>query len=127
LDPRVQLSETELDLQTELSMRCYAGYNIAQDLREAIERAVEESSADRRQALQELRGDGAPEIPDLLYGSIYQVSIEDETIVDLQFKFLHMMSLLQEADAPPTTQAQEAVKELERTLEGLLRRWEALQ
>ena len=127
LDPRVRLTETELDLQTELSMRCYSGYNIAQNLREAIDRVAEESSGDRRRALQELRGNGAPELPDLLYGSIYQASIEDETIVDLQFKLLHMLSLLQGADAPPTTQAQEAVEELERTLEGLQRRSEALR
>jgi photosystem II stability/assembly factor-like uncharacterized protein len=127
LDPRVQLSETELDLQTELSMRCYAGYNIAQDLREAIDGVLEKSSSDRRRDLQELRGDGAPELPDILYGSIYKTSIEDETIVDLQFKLLHMLSLLQGADAPPTTQAQEAVIELERTLEGLQRRWASLQ
>jgi photosystem II stability/assembly factor-like uncharacterized protein len=127
LDPRVELTDTQLDLQTQLSMRCYTGYNLAQDLRERIDHLLESSSGEGQQALQDLRGDGAPGMPDLLYGSIYQTSIEDESVVDLQFKLLHMLSVLQEADAPPTVQAQEAIDELEHTLEGLQKRWESLQ
>ena len=127
LDPRVTLSSTELGLQTEFSMRCYEGYNSAQSLREEVDRLLESSSAPSRDLLTELRGSGAPGLPDNLYGSIYQTPVEEETIVDLQFKFLHLLDLLQQADAAPTTQTRKAVQELELTLECLHQRLDSLR
>jgi photosystem II stability/assembly factor-like uncharacterized protein len=127
LDPRVTLSSSELGLQTEFSMRCYEGYNRAQSLREEVDRLLESSSAPSRDLLTELRGSGAPGLPDNLYGSIYKTPVEEETIVDLQFKFLHLLDVLQQADAAPTTQTRKAVQELELTLEGLHQRLDSLR
>jgi len=127
LDPRVALDEADLRLQTELSMRCYEGYNAAQEIREAIDRKMDNVDEARRTALQALRGEGAPGQPDILYDSISVAPDEEETIVDLQYKFLWVLYGLQSADAPPTTQAQDAVKQLEHTLAVLEARWTSMR
>ena len=48
-------------------------------------------------------------------------------MVDLQYKFLWVMSVLQSADARPSTQAQQAVATLEETLAAVRLRWSSLQ
>jgi hypothetical protein len=78
-------------------------------------------------ALRALRGDGVPDDPDIMYGSIYAAPDATETVVGLQEKLLHMLNLLQAADAKPTTQAREAVAALLRTLAALEARWAALR
>ena len=74
-----------------------------------------------------LRGSGSPGDPDILYGSIYGVSPDEETVVGLQHKFLFMLNLLQAADARPTPQAMEAVQKLQEILQVLTDRWKAIQ
>ncbi len=125
LDPRVRVSEEDLQRQTELSMRCYRAYQAAQEIREAIDAELTSADAARRSFLEALRGDGAPGLPDTLYGAIYESSAEEETVVGLQHKLLWVLSVLQGADAPPTTQTAEAVEALERRLGELVLRWEA--
>ncbi len=129
LDPRVTLGEADLRLQTDLSLRCYRGYLRAQEMREAIDAALAVGSGDaaRQEGRRALRGAGSPSEPDLLYGSITAVPDDLETVVGLQQKFLFMLSLLQAADARPTTQAREAVPALERTLAALEARWARLR
>lgn len=130
MDPRVTISLVDLQYQTDLSLACYRGYHRAQDLREAIDAALQGGAgadAAREKALRALRGVGAPSEPDLLYGSITAVPDEQETVVGLQQKFLYVLSLLQSADARPTTQAREAVPALERTLAALEARRAALR
>ena len=56
-------------------------------------------------------GEGAPENPDIIYGSITERS--NETIVGLQDKILHMQLVFQNADAKPTTQAIAGLKRLQ--------------
>jgi hypothetical protein len=68
-----------------------------------------------------------PGDPDIMYGSIYAAPDASETVVGLQEKFLHMLNLLQAADARPTTQAREAVAALQKTLAALEARWAALR
>ena len=126
LDPRVKATAEDIRRQTELSMRCYRGYQTAQEIREAIDAALEDADATRRATLQALRGEGAAGEPDILYGSIYEASPEEETIVDLQHKLLWVLYVLQGADAAPTAQAEEAVAKLETSLAVLARRWEQL-
>jgi hypothetical protein len=48
-------------------------------------------------------------------------------VVGLQEKLLHMLNLLQAADAKPTTQARDAVAALQATLAVLETRWAALR
>jgi hypothetical protein len=122
LDPRVDVSAADVQRQTDDSMACYQGYLKLQEIREAID-----ARAQPGEALTTLRGTGSPGDPDTLYGSIYEVPPEEETLVGLQHKFLFILNLLQNADAPPTPQAVEAVRKLEDTLEALTARWEELR
>jgi hypothetical protein len=131
LDPQVDIHPAHLRLQTDLSMTCYRGYLAAQEIRDAIDELLAGKkgamAADRRKSLESLRGSGAPDEPDLLYGSIYARALESETIVGIQEKFLYLLNLLQGADAKPTEQAISGVRLLEKTLEDLGRRWKELQ
>ena len=127
LDPRVSLDPEGLELQTDLSMRCYQAYQRLQRIREEIDADLESATGLRRQTIETLRGEGMPEEPDTLYGSIYASRVDDETIVGLQEKLLFMLSLLQSADARPTTQARAAVEALERTVAGVANRWASVQ
>jgi imidazolonepropionase-like amidohydrolase len=129
MDPRVSLSDDDLKAQTDLSMASYRGHIRAQEMRDAIDSALERSGAGagRRASLQALRGEGSPGDPDIMYGSIYATPDSTETVVGLQEKFLHLLNLLQAADAKPTAQAREAVAALERTLTALEKRWAALR
>ena len=65
-----------------------------------------------------------PENPDILYDSITAVDRSQETVVALQQKLLFMLSLLQAADARPTSQAAAAAKQLTDMVPALERRWE---
>ncbi len=124
IDPRVEISPEDLQLQTDASMACYEGYLGAQALREAME---ETQSSERREEWNALLGSGSPGNPNILYGSIYETSGDEETIAGLQHKFIFLLKLLQEADARPTPQAMKAVEALQESLRALERRWEALR
>jgi hypothetical protein len=129
MDPRVTLSAEDLQLQTDLSLACYRGYLKAQDVRDAIDGALQQpacgANAARRSEWQTLRGSGSPGDPDILYDSITAVPEGEETVVGLQHKFLFMLNLLQQADARPTSQAREAVPALQKALAALENRWQA--
>jgi hypothetical protein len=125
MDPRVEISDADLQLQTESSMACYRSYLRAQDLRVRIEEAI--ASGGESEELRDLRGAGMPGDPDILYGSIYEVPAHEETVVGLQHKALFLLNLLQGSDARPTPQALEAVEKIQGFLHALERRWEALR
>jgi hypothetical protein len=127
LDPRVTLDDESLELQTELSMRCYQGFHRLQEIREAIDSALEGAEDARRESLFSLRGRRDPGDPDTLYGSIYATPPETETVAGLQHKLLFLLNLLQNADARPTSQAQEAVVALEAAIDGMIGRWSSLE
>ena len=73
------------------------------------------------------RGSGTAGNPDVLYGSIYDTPVDQESIVRLQHKFLFLLNLLQGADARPTTQTIEAVGILQESLTGIQERWGQLK
>jgi hypothetical protein len=123
LDPRVDLSDEDLQLQTESSLACYRGYLELQSIRESIDA----SGAERPEAWMRFRGEGSPDEPDTLYGSITESSPVDETVVGLQEKCLYLLKLLQQADARPTDQALAAVEKLQERLRVLTERWEELR
>ena len=129
-DPRVAASKADLKLQWEYSFRCYQGYLAAYEMRRSIQDLLEQAPAQgtsRSKALAALAGNGAPGDPDILYGSIYEAPVAEETLAGLQYKFLHLQNILQGADARPTSQAMDAVWKLEQTLSGLKERWEKLR
>ena len=129
LDPRVDVDAESLALQTDLSMRCYHGYHRLQQVREAIDLALQGATADtgRAEALNKLRGSRLPGDPDIVYGSIYRSAEGDETVTGLQHKLLFLLNVMQAADARPTSQALRAVSELEGAVDAVLRRWEEIR
>lgn len=129
LDPRVEISESDLQLQSDYVQRCYQAYLEAHKIRMAIRERLESNglTTKQRQAFQALLGSGKPGNPDFLYGSIYETAPEKETLVALQFKCLFMIHVLESADAKPTAQGMEAVAKLEGILEGLKRKWEGMR
>jgi hypothetical protein len=129
MDPRVSIAAEDLQAQTDVSMAVYRGYLKAQQLRDAIDVVLKRSdlAAERRTALEALRGNGRPGDADVMYGSIYAAPAERETLVGLQEKFLHLLALLQAADARPTIQSREALAALQKTLGALEARWATLR
>ena len=126
LDPRVTISAADLQLQTDYSLACYNAYLHLQKIRESIDAALQNRASEKkREALQALRGSGLPGNPDFLYGSITATSLDKETVVGLQNKFLHLLNVLQSAEARPTQQTMAGVKALEETMKELSKRWEA--
>ncbi len=122
MDPRVKISRDEIVKQSEFSLVCYNGYHQLQEIKEIIDTR---SKASKK--LLDFRGSGIAGDPNIMYGSIRQTPVEDETIVGLQHKFLFMLKLLQSADAKISTQAVEGVDTLKASLEGMMERWEKLK
>ena len=130
LDPRVVISPRDIELQTALSMQCYDGYHVLQEIREKVDSyyLTPEAgmSAEDKKRVFKFRGQGSPSGGDILYGSIKEATLDDESIVGLQHKFLFMLNLLQSADAKPTSQAVEAVQKLTTRLEEMQRKWKRM-
>ncbi|MGE0589385.1 MAG: glycoside hydrolase [Cyclobacteriaceae bacterium] len=129
MDPRVNISTADLQSQFDYSMQCYNAYHDLQKMRESIETQLNGKKKLKKAqytSLRDMVGEGAPENPDVMYGSITEVPAEKETIIGLQDKFLHMQLVLQNADVKPTSQAIDGVKrllaikaEMEKKREGL--------
>lgn len=130
LDPRATLSESDLQAQTDYSLACYKSYQELQAIREAMDKKLSDAKAKwakgKKEQVIALRGSGAPENPDVMYGSIAEVAVAQETMVGLQDKFLHLMAVLQSADAKPTTQLVQAVDKLKTRKDEVANRWKAL-
>ncbi len=127
LDPRVEISEEDLQLQTNYSLACYEVYERLQVLRDAIDQKLSSNVTDaQRNALQNLRGNGGAGSGDFLYGSIYETPAERENVVALQQKFLYLLNVLQSADARPTPQAMEGIQRLQETRSVLEKRWKQM-
>ncbi|MCU0380069.1 MAG: hypothetical protein MUE58_02670 [Chitinophagaceae bacterium] len=127
MDPRVSATSEDIRLQWEYSMRCYRAYEALQAARDSIDLLLNDRTrtwkTGAREQMQSLRGSGAPGYGDILYGSIRETSPDKETIVGLQDKMLYLLSVLQSADAHPTTQAMHAVERLEAMQKQVLDRW----
>lgn len=131
LDPRVTISEADLKLQSEYSLSCYKAYNELQQLREMIEARLNDPKVKwakgKKELLVALRGEGSPENPDVMYGSISESPLEKETVVGLQDKLLHIMTVLQSIEAKPTTSQIQAVDKLKEMVALMSKRWEGLK
>ena len=122
LDPRVEISEEDLILQTTLSMDCYKGYLILDEIRRQIDQLIDQNPSNSS-ALLSFRGKGLPEDGDFLYGNIYESSVMDETVVNLQHKLLYVLKVLQSADERPTDQATDAVNRLMQNIQAMQAKW----
>lgn len=128
MDPRVNISAATLQAQYDYSMECYEAYHQLQDLRESVEAQLNGKKKLKKAqytALRDMVGEGAPENPDIIYGSITERP--NETIVGLQDKFLYMQLVFQNADVQPTTQAMAGLKRLQEIKEGLVKKREGLR
>ena len=125
LDPRSELSNEALALQTDLSMLCYKNYETLQLIRESIDKMLTTKSNDQ-EALLEFRGKGAPNNGDIIYESIYESDLENETIVGLQSKLLYLLNVLQNTDAKPTQSTQEASGILNKRVAEMVSVWKSI-
>ncbi len=124
MDPRVDIGEEDLRLQTNYSMACYDAYQEANTIRKAIDELLEGNiSSGKKEQLQALKGNRAPGNPDTMYGSISDTPASEESVMGLQHKFLFMMNLLQAADVRPTPQALEGIQMLQQRLMDLKQRF----
>jgi len=114
MDPRVSISVADLKAQHDYSVECYTAYHELQALRESVDAQLNGKKKLKKAqytSLRDLVGEGAPDNPDIIYGSITERP--NETIVGLQDKFLHMQLVFQNADVKPTTQAIAGLKRLQ--------------
>jgi hypothetical protein len=130
LDPRISATEQDIQLQTRLSINCYQLYEKLQLIREQIDLRLSNTrkwKKGERQLNEQIRGSGEPDGGDMLYGSIRSSSLEEETIVGLQEKFLFLLTVLQSADERPTSQLEDAFNALETRAGELVKKWEKLK
>ena len=132
MDPRVEISDADLRLQTDLSMAGYRGYLRLQAVREEIGTAIAAAAGGsapsaRRDQWLALRGSGEPREADMLYGSIDEAAPGQETIVGLQQKLLFLLTVLQNADARPTDSTTSAVRRLTALVPEFEERWRTLR
>lgn len=113
-DPRVEASESDLELQYMASMRCYEQYHLLESLKEKINQ-----SARTQEEKISIIGRGEPGAQDFIYGSIYQLKEADLQIVSLQNQYLFVLSILQSADVKPTLSALDAINQLDSLTEKL--------
>lgn len=121
MDPRVYISPQALKMQTDLSMDCYNGYLELQKIVEGIDGLSSPTDAQLK-----LRGNGSAGMQDTMYGSIYEMDADEETLVGLQNKFLFMLTLVQAADVEPTNQTVNAVRSLKMSLDEITDRWKEM-
>ena len=123
LDPRVTIEEEDLQFQSDLSIQCYNNYHKLQSTREAIDfKLIEHGKSwksGEKESLKKLRGLGAPGDGDILYGSISELPMDNESIVSLQRKYLHMLLILQSADSRPTDPTIKAIEKLDMRMKEL--------
>ncbi|MCX8491936.1 MAG: hypothetical protein ORN54_12810 [Cyclobacteriaceae bacterium] len=131
LDPRVTFSNDNLILQSVQSMMCYKSYNELLGLRNVIDLKLTNPKTKwakgKKELLMALRGEGRPENPDVMYGSISDTPLEKETIVALQEKLLYLMSVLQSTEAKPTAAQVQAVTKLTGAVSELKKRAEIIK
>ncbi|NJN43179.1 MAG: glycoside hydrolase, partial [Flammeovirgaceae bacterium] len=117
LDPRVVATAEDIAEQSKFSLHCYDQYHKLQEMRESLDKKLSDPKAKwkkgKKDLATELMGSGQPGNPDVTYGSIYEADGDNETIVDLQEKYLYINTVLQSADVRPTRQVLEGIKRLD--------------
>jgi len=129
MDPRSNMAETALQLQTIGSLQCFNSYHVLQGIREDIDKQLETKLRWRKgqkEAWEAFRGQGNPSGTDIVYSSISQSTLDKETIVGLQEKFLYVMEILQSADEQPTRQNVKALTILEQRFNEMVSKWNEL-
>lgn len=128
LDPRSNISEADLNLQTSLSMNVYNAYNELQLIREVALSKLNSRKlkGKKKSILTDFIGAGNPNNGDPLYGSIRANELQNEALVGLQEKLLYLLVVLQNADEKPTVPTELAVKSLMQRKEEMLLKWKSM-
>jgi hypothetical protein len=128
LDPRSKLTNSDLQLQTRLSMNIYKAYLELQAIRDSAGSKLNNGKLPKKKksVLKGFIGVGNPDNGDPLYGSIRASFLENETVVELQGKLLYLLVVLQNSDSKPTMAAEEAVKKLMLQTQGMKSIWATL-
>jgi photosystem II stability/assembly factor-like uncharacterized protein len=129
LDPRVDISHADLQLQSKYSLLVYEAYQRIQGAVENIDRRLSSSTLSEsvRTMLSDIRGRGAAGDPDIVYSSINQAEIQDETFVGLQEKFQYLLNVYQASDSRPTSQSIKAAESLKQRLDEMFVRLDAIK
>jgi photosystem II stability/assembly factor-like uncharacterized protein len=142
MDPRVKTPAKDLKQQFDLSMRCYEGLaqlqNTIQQVRAVrtqmktlMEKSKDASLKDSLSAFDRklgmMEGGGAAGDIDIMYFSVQGTQRRLESMSGLQTRLAYLMTLLQSADATPTTQAIAAVRETQETLKEVMDRWKKMK
>ena len=124
IDPRVTASTTDIELQSKYSLQCYQNYQKLQSAREVIEKKTSDAKIkkDLKDKLLALHGNGMVENADILYGAAYDSPTE--TIISLQNKLIHILTVLQSADEKPTQSTIQAAEKLSQKTTDLLKQIE---
>jgi photosystem II stability/assembly factor-like uncharacterized protein len=141
LDPRVKITREALEQQFGLSMICYEGLQKVRTTRDRIRSlrlqvqsllkkenlgALKDALDDFEKKAGSVEGTGMASDVDIIYFSPSASQGRQETLAGLQTKLLYLMTLLQSADARPTSQAVAAVHEQQGSLKEVLGRWSDL-
>ena len=142
MDPRINASPEILRQQFDLSMICYRGLNeihgvigqihklrnqISTLSGKDIDKAVKDSLNSFSTRLSSIEGGGPPEEVDIMYFTVDEGKTVKETFNGLQTKLLYVLTLLQGADAKPTTAQVNAAGEEDKVLNAMLGWWKTFQ
>ena len=142
LDPRVKTPPDILQQQFDLSMICSNGlHGILEAIRQVHRlrnqiktlsandpgNAVKDSLKAFEARLIAVEGGGPPEGVDIMYFTVDDGMKIKETFNGLQTKLLYLMTLLQSADARPTSAQVKAVGDEKKVLDAMLAWWKTFQ
>lgn len=125
-DPRVKTPVAELNKLHQLSMQCYNAVMAIGDCLLQLQEAggtvvrMQQSPSWNNMVLKEIAAK-AGEIERGVPGS------KQESLESVKGKFMRLLELLQESDMPATTQSGTAIKDTQKTLDGLLNEWKSLK
>ncbi len=126
IDPRVAASVADIELQSKYSLLCYQNYQKLQSTRDVIEKKTNDvkTKKELKDKLHTLRGKGTVENADILYGAAYDSPTE--TIISLQNKLIHILTVLQSADEKPTQSTIQAAEKLSNKTNDLLKQFDLI-
>jgi hypothetical protein len=141
-DPRVKASESDLEQQFALSMRCYEGLARVHEAMEQVRKlrselkslasrapagALKDAIAELDKKAAAIGGPGSETDIDIMYFAPRIGRPRDESLSTLQTNSQFMMMLLQGADAAPTVSQAASVGQVEQTFSAVLARWKELE
>ena len=116
-------------MQTDFCLKVYSAYEELVATRIAAQEMFKNKRVNKKvkAVRNKLKGEKDPNEGDQLYGSIYDVPFEDETLVRLQEKLLHTLIVLQASDKRPTEATITAVGQLLDMKDRFVKEWKKLE